>query len=185
MTTTRNQTHFENVLVEGCLSGDRMAQQKLYTLYGSKMYPICLRYAGNVQDAQDFFQDGFIKVFKNLHTYKGDGSLEGWIRKLFVTVCIDQLRKKDQHKINDVDDVQIVDNELTGYDKIAMQDLLNIIQELPDTYRTAINLFMVEGFNHKEISEMMNITEGASKSQLFRAKLMLQEKILMMERKLI
>jgi RNA polymerase sigma factor (sigma-70 family) len=178
LTVLSNQLQFEIVLVKQCVSGDRKAQHKLYNLYAGKMYAICMRYANNQQDAQDILQDGFIKVFVKLNLYKGEGSLEGWIRRIMVFACIDFLRKRNRDMMIDIDDVMVEDKELTGYDKISMQELLTQIQALPNDYRMILNLFMVEGFTHKEISEMLSITESSSKARLSRAKVMLQKQIL-------
>lgn len=177
MTTSGNQLQFEIVLIQQCVDGDRKAQHKLYNLYSSKMYAICMRYASNAFDAQEILQIGFIKVFKKLDTFRGEGSLEGWIKRIFIFTCIDFTRQAAKERFNELDKVEVEDNELTGYDKIAMEELLKQIQQLPDGYRTVLNLFMVEGFAHKEIGEILGISENTSRSQLARAKVMLQKQL--------
>jgi RNA polymerase sigma factor (sigma-70 family) len=181
LTTTSNQLQFEIVLVKECIEGDRKAQHKLYNLYASKMYALCMRYGGNADDAQDMLQEGFFKVFKNIAKYRGDGSLEGWIRKVFVFSCIEAVRKRNKVVTQDLDNIDIVDKALTGFEKISMYDLMKVVQMLPDGYRAVFNLFMVEGYTHKEISEILGISESTSKSQLMRAKAFLQDQILLLK----
>lgn len=142
------------------------------------MYSLCTRYAGNPADADDIFQEGFIKVYKNLAAFKGLGSFEGWVRKIFVHTCLDFLRrKKNAHNTTELDDktemASFSINEASS--KLSMDELHAIIREMPAGYRTIINLYLVEGYSHKEISDMLQISEGTSKSQLSRAKLKLQE----------
>jgi RNA polymerase sigma-70 factor (ECF subfamily) len=136
-----------------------------------------MRYASNVDDAQDILQDGFIKVFQKLETFRWEGSLEGWIRRVFVFTSIEFLRKKNKKTTYELDKVDAVDSELNGFDKISMKELLALIQQLPDTYRTIVNLYMVEGYTHREIGEILDIKESTSKSQLVRAKGILQKEI--------
>jgi RNA polymerase sigma-70 factor (ECF subfamily) len=146
-------------------------QELLYKRYASKMYGVCLRYVANVDDANDILQEGFIKVFRNLEKFRREGSFEGWIRRIFVNTAIEQFRKKI--KLYNVDEVQentIEDKELTALDLLATKDIMNIVNELSPGYKAVFNLHVIEGFSHKEIAEMLGITEGTSKSQLARAK---------------
>jgi RNA polymerase sigma factor (sigma-70 family) len=133
---------------------------------------------GNSDDAQDVLQEGFIKVYKNLERFRGDGSFEGWVRRIFVNTAIEQIRKKKiDVSITEKEEETIEYKTITAVDKINEKDLLKVVQELSPGYRTVFNLYIVEGFGHKEISEMMGISEGTSKSQLARARMILQEKI--------
>ncbi len=177
MTTFDNEIQKEIVLVKQCIQGNRKSQHELYNLFAGKMYAICMRYASNVDDAQDILQDGFIKVFQKLETFRWEGSLEGWIRRVFVFTSIEFLRKKNKKTTYELDKVDAVDSELNGFDKISMKELLALIQQLPDTYRTIVNLYMVEGYTHREIGEILDIKESTSKSQLVRAKGILQKEI--------
>ncbi len=173
-----NQLVSDSDLIRGCLDGDRRMQKMLYDRFSPKMYAVCLRYMGNADDAQDILQEGFIKVYKNLERYRGDGSFEGWVRRIFVNTAIEQLRKKKiDISISEKEEETIEYKTVAAPDKIGEKDLLNIVQELSPGYRTIFNLYVVEGFGHKEIAEMMNISEGTSKSQLARARIILQEKI--------
>ena len=176
MITKSNQIQNELVLIQECIDGNRKSQHNLYNTYAGKMYAICLRYLGNEHDAQDCLQNGFIKLFTSLKQFRGEGAFEGWARKIFVFTCIESLRKV-RTTTSDFDNLNVENNDLNGFDKISMKDLLEIIQSLPEGFRTVVNLYMVEGYLHREISEMLGISEGTSKSQLARAKIILQTKI--------
>jgi RNA polymerase sigma-70 factor (ECF subfamily) len=141
------------------------------------MYNLCLRYAGNTEDANDWFQDGFLKLIKNLNMYRGEGSFEGWARKIFVTTCIDHQRKRSTNFAILEDDLQLADDDKNIERKLDNNDLLNIIRRLPDAARIIINLNLIEGYSHKEIGAMLNITEEGSRSQLFRARAILKKLI--------
>lgn len=135
------------------------------------MYGVCLRYVANADDANDILQEGFIKVYKNLDKFRREGSFEGWVRRIFVNTAIEQFRKKV--KLYNVDEVQentIEDKELSALDLLATKDIINIVNELSPGYKAVFNLHVIEGFSHKEIADMLGITEGTSKSQLARAK---------------
>ena len=167
-----------DVFLLKAIKGDESAFRELYNLYSGKMYSLCTRYAGNSADADDIFQEGFIKVYKNLAAFKGLGSFEGWVRKIFVHTCLDFIRRKKNAKnITELDDKTEIPvySENDGSVKLSMDELHAIIQEMPTGYRTIINLYLVEGYSHKEIGDMLQISEGTSKSQLSRAKLKLQE----------
>jgi RNA polymerase sigma-70 factor (ECF subfamily) len=153
-------------------------QKKLYDKYAPKMYGICLRYAANTEDAKDILQDGFVKVFINLSKFKAAGSFEGWMRRIFVNTAIEHYRRKNQlYAISENQEENIPNKDISALDELAAEDIIRLISELPNGYRTVFNLFAVEGYSHKEIATMMNISEGTSKSQYARAKAWLQEKI--------
>lgn len=173
-----NHLSDDHDLIEGCLLGNPVVQKKLYDKYAPKMYGICLRYASNSEDARDILQDGFVKVFTNLSKFKAAGSFEGWMRRIFVNTAIEQYRKKNQlYAITEHQEEQIPDHEISALEELAADDIIRLISELPNGYRTVFNLFAVEGYSHKEIATMMNISEGTSKSQYARAKAWLQERI--------
>lgn len=174
----------QDLLIQGCIDGDRKCQQKLYELYYGKMMVICLRYAKDHDEALDVFQEAFIKVFKNLVRYGNKGSFEGWIRRIMVNTAIDHIRKnkklKEMVELNEeVTGSAEEDNESEDLlDKISFQDLLNCVQDLSPAYRSVFNMYVVDGFSHKEISTELGISEGTSKSNLAKAKMNLKKMML-------
>jgi RNA polymerase sigma factor (sigma-70 family) len=153
-------------------------QQELYNRYASKMFAVCLRYAGNPDDAQDLLQEGFIKIFKNLGKYRGDGSFEGWIRRIFVNTSIEHYRKKaNLRTVSDTNELVIEDKDINILDTLAEKDVLKLVQKLPPGYKMVFNMHVVEGYSHKEIADALGINEGTSKSQLARAKVVLKKMI--------
>lgn len=154
-------------------------QEELYRRFASKMYAVCFRYANNADDAQDLLQEGFIKVYRNLHRFRAEGSFEGWIRRVFVNTSIEHYRKKvvTLSSVSEKEENSIEDADISALDNLAQKDILNIIQELSPGYKTVFNLYVVEGYSHKEIGDLLGISEGTSKSQLARAKSILQKKI--------
>lgn len=174
-----NYTVSESDLIKGSIAGDRRMQEELYRRFAPKMYAVCLRYANNTNDAQDLLQEGFIKVYKNLHRFRAEGSFEGWVRRVFVNTSIEHFRKKTTQlsSVSEKEENTIEDADITALDSLAEKDIINIVQELSPGYRTVFNLYVVEGYSHKEIGELLGISEGTSKSQLARAKSILQKKI--------
>jgi len=166
-------------LIDACISGNRSSQEVLYKTFSPRMFAICLRYADNYQSAEDILQEGFIKVFNNLDKFRSDGSFEGWMKRIFVNTSIEHYRKSQQgHRYVDIDECYNL--KLGGEDalgKIARQDMLSMVQKLPSGYRTVFNLYAIEGFTHREIAKKLTISEGTSKSQLARARAMLQKMI--------
>ena len=165
-------------LIKGCVSGDRKAQYALYNKYAPKMFGICLRYAKDYHSAEDALQDAFVKVFKYISKFRREGSFEGWLRRIFVNTSIEHLRKSVNLYpiVNDAGEaIEIHDN--TVFDDLEQQDLLSLVQDLSPGYRTVFNLYVVEGYSHKEIAKLLGITEGTSKSQLARSRQVLQKKI--------
>ena len=142
------------------------------------MYGVCLRYSGNVEDANDLLQEGFIKVFKNLGKFRGDGSFEGWVRRIFVNTSIEHFRKKVKlYNVSEVQENTIEDIELNVLDSMAEKDIISLVHELSPGYKAVFNMHVIEGYSHKEIGDMLGISEGTSKSQLARAKMILQKKV--------
>ena len=172
-----NQSIEDADLIRDCLAGERRAQKQLYDKYAAKMYAVCIRYMGNGDDASDILQDGFIKVYKNLDKFRGEGSFEGWLRRIFANTAIEQLRKKKLNFSTADKEEQIEFKAPWAVDNLSEKDLLRIVSELSPGYRTVFNMYVIEGYGHKEIAEIMNISEGTSKSQLARARLILQEKV--------
>ena len=169
----------EITLVNNCIKGDPKAQRTLFERYAPKMLGVCLRYADSHEQAEDVLQDAFVKVFTKLDHYSGDGSLEGWIRRIMVNTSLDQIRKNAKFMTNvSVDDVEYkLDFDGQILSTLMEQDLLNIINEMPIGYRTVFNMFAIEGYSHKEIADELAITENTSKSQYSRAKAYLRTKV--------
>ncbi|OYD40543.1 RNA polymerase [Sphingobacterium cellulitidis] len=168
---------------ERCKSQDRQAQSELYQYFSAKMYALCIRYAKDQEDAADILQNGFIKVFKKCELFEGKGSLEGWIRKVMVNTAIESHRK---NKVRFLSTEELTGHEIEQAGSFSLthldyKDLLALIKKLPMGYRTVFNLYAIEGYNHKEIAEMLEISEGSSKSQLSRARSWLKERIQKME----
>jgi RNA polymerase sigma factor (sigma-70 family) len=166
-------------LIKRCIDNDPVAQELLYRRYASKMFGVCLRYAPNKMEAEDILQEGFIKVFNNLKKFRGDGSFEGWIRRTMVNTAINHYRKNVRYFQDiDIDSVDIHDTfDKDGISNLTEAELLKLIQELPEGYRMVFNLYVIEGYSHKEIGEQLNIAENTSKSQLSRARGVLQAKV--------
>lgn len=171
-------------LIQSCIEGNRKSQQALYKTFYGKMMAICIRYVVNPDDAKEVLNSAFLKVFKNLENYKGEGAFEGWIRKTVVNTAIDHIRKQKDFEVplSENDYLNLIDNneneEYIGSVKLSEEEILKNVQELSPAYRTAFNLFVVEDFSHKEISEKLGISVGASKSNLAKAKKKLKEQLM-------
>ncbi|HEX2395998.1 MAG TPA: RNA polymerase sigma factor [Bacteroidales bacterium] len=169
--------HLHKVIL-GCQENNPEAQRELYELFKTKMFGTCLRYAGNYDDAQDVMQEGFIKVFEKIHQFGFKGAFEGWIRRVMVNTALEKYRLHYRHV--PVEDIALQPESEEDRDissDIDVHELIRIVQELTPRYRVVFNLYAIEGFSHKEISEMLNISEGTSKSNLSRARAILQEKV--------
>jgi RNA polymerase sigma-70 factor (ECF subfamily) len=153
-------------------------QEALYTRFAPKMYAVCLRYANNNDDAQDLLQEGFIKIFKNLDRFRAEGSFEGWVRRVFVNTSIEHYRRKiTLFSTSEKEEALVEDHSSNGLDNLAEKDIIKIVQTLSPGYRTVFNMYAIEGYSHKEIGGILGISEGTSKSQLARAKGILQKKV--------
>lgn len=167
----------EEALLQGCLQNKALAQRQLYETYSPKMLAVCYRYAHNREDAQDMLQEGFIKVFSQIHTFENRGALEGWIRRIIVHTCINILKKNK--KFNDSVDlihasaVQMNENAIPSI--MQAKQVVECIRLLPVGYKTVLNLYAIEGFSHREIGTMLDIEESTSRSQYTRAKAMLED----------
>ena len=169
-------------LLEGCRRGDRKSQESLYKTLASRMMGICMRYAKDTFEAEDVLQMGFVKVFQKIAEFRGEGSFEGWIRRIMVNTAIESYRK-NLRNLNLVDIDEVYDQAQNTFDMsgLELKDLLKLVQQLPNGYRLVFNMYAIEGYSHKEIATQLGITEGASKSQLSRARAILKEKIIKME----
>ena len=169
----------EQQLIEGCRKGDRRAQKALYETYSRKMMSVCLRYVSDWETARDLLQDGFVKVFTHLDSYNGNGSFEGWLRKIFVNSALEYLRHADiLRESTELDQTaEGTQADSSPLSDISAAELMELVQSLPTGFRTIFNLFAIEGYSHKEISERLHITESTSRSQYTRAKQLLQRKV--------
>ena len=163
-------------LVIGCLKKDSSVQKLFFDRFKRKMMGICLRYANRVEEAEDMMQNGFIKVFEKLDTFKGSGSLEGWVRRVIVNEALTYLRKNKAMRMNiDIEDIKYkIPSNTYINETLNEKYLLSIIQNLPLGFRTIFNMYAIEGYSHKEIATLLGISEGTSKSQYSRAKTHLQ-----------
>ena len=178
MTPERNQNIPESDLIHGCLEGNRRMQEELYRRFSPRMYAVCLRYAGNTEEAEDILQEGFLKVFKKMDSFRSEGSFEGWMRRIFVNTAIEHFRRKRYLlPVTEREENTIEGKYLSVLDDLAARDIMALVQELSPGYRTVFNMYVVEGFTHKEIADILGISEGTSKSQLSRAKVILQDMV--------
>lgn len=168
----------EKTLIDACKQNDRRAQKALFERYSPLMQGVCLRYLKRVEDAEDVLAEAFFKVLTNIHQYKGEGSFEGWIRRIVVNECLMFLRRHHNFRLTveleqtDYHDIHTPENTV---DELAASDILRLMDQLPTGYRTVFNLYVLEGYKHREIADILNISINTSKSQLILAKKRLQE----------
>ncbi len=165
--------------MEDCLKGDTRAQKALYDILSPKMFPVCIRYMGDRMAAEDVLQDGFVTLFTRLDSYSGQGSLEGWARKIFVNTALMALRRSDVLRASEDFDAarSISGDDVSALQRIGYKELEAMIAALPPGFRTVFNMYVIEGYSHKEIAEALGISEVTSRSQLQRARVLLQKKI--------
>lgn len=167
-------------LIQNCINGDRYSQNKLYEHYAPKMFAVCMRYSKNKEEAEDILQDGFVQVFKSLHNFKFAGSFEGWIRKIMVYTAVANYRAKSKMhvvmNIEEMENIAMINNE-DIIAQLGKKELLNMVQSLSPMYRMVFNLYVFDGFKHREIAKELGISEGTSKSNLFDAKVILQRAV--------
>jgi RNA polymerase sigma-70 factor (ECF subfamily) len=170
-------------IIEGCLRNNRRSQEELFKLFYGKMLPVCLRYISDRDSAQEVLQEGFIKVFEKLEAFDYKGSFEGWIRRIIANTAIDAIRKskKDPYRTDDDNDFKLgasdpmVEQEEIEFTDLKAEIAMEAIQQLSPAYRTVFNLYVLEDYSHKEIGELLGISEGTSKSNLAKAKMNLQK----------
>lgn len=165
-------------LVKQSLQGDHSAFELLYESLSPKMYAVSLRYTHQDQDAQDVLQEAFIRIYKNLKQFKFNGSFEGWCRRIVTNTAIEALRKKGRMKENSTEVLPDLPVDPISFEKLKYDDLMKLVRALPDGYRSVFNLYVIDGFSHREIGEMLGVTESTSKTQLYKARLALQKKVL-------
>jgi len=163
-------------LIEGCAKNDRKAQQMLYERFAPEMFTVCLRYVRETAEAEDVLVKAFMKVFQNIEKFKGKGSFEGWVRRIVINEGLAYLRANKTMYL-EVDIEKADKTTAANTDHLEAEELMAMVQQLPVGYRTVFNLYAIEGYSHAEISEMLNISEGTSKSQLSRARQLLQKMI--------
>ena len=167
-------------LIRECLKGKRLAQKELYERLSSRMFSVCIRYVGDKEVAKDILHDGFITLFSKLSTFKGDGSFEGWARRIFVNTSLMHIRKADVLKLAEgLDSKELIQVSInpTVVEQLEAKTLMKLVSEMPVGFRTVFNMYVIEGYNHQEIAKILDISEGGSRSQLSRARIWLQEKL--------
>ena len=166
-------------LVRQCIKGNSRAQKALFDKYAPKMFSVCMRYMKKTEESEDALQDSFVKIFSKLSDFKYEGVLEGWIRRIVVNSCLDQIRKNSKF-LNDVQaeevEYKLEQNSFIAENLMA-EDLMKLIQRMPDGYRIVFNMFAIEGYSHQEIAAQLGVTESTSKSQYVRARAYLRERI--------
>lgn len=163
-------------LIKRCRKQELKAQEELYRLYAEKLFGLCLKYSSNYQQAEDNLQDGFLTIFEKISQYKGKGSFEGWMKRIVINTALQKYRKERLFEI--VNEGNLEDTEVEVDDEeMELSFLLKCVQELPERYRQVFNLYALDGYSHKEIAEMLDISVGTSKSNLARARNILKEKI--------
>jgi len=167
----------ERKLIEECLKGNHSAFEQIYSRLAEKMYTVSIRYTQNDSDAQDVLQEAFIRIYKNLSSFRFGGSFEGWCRRIVVNSSIELIRKRNRRHFEDIDNTDAESTETGSLEKLKYDDLLSLIRTLPDGYRTVFNMYVIEGYSHKEIAELLGVSESTSKTQLFKARTNLQYKI--------
>lgn len=168
----------EQNLISRCINGDQAAQKQLYDTYARIMYGICVRYSSNADEAKDILQDGFVKVFTKLGQFSFSGSFEGWMKRIFVNTALEFYRINKNHMYHsDVDAAMDQVHQDFTIERISQKEILQVMNSMAPGYRTVLNLFIIEGYGHAEIAEMMGISEGTSKSQLSRARVLLQQEL--------
>ncbi|WOD44686.1 RNA polymerase sigma factor [Hwangdonia lutea] len=165
-----------NQLIENCRTNDTKAQGELYKLFSSKLFSVCLKYSRNYAEAEDNLQDAFLTIFDKIEQYKGKGSFEGWLKRITINTALQRYRNEKVFDIINENVAEEIEIEIDE-DHIPLEYLLKIIQELPDRYRLVFNLYVLDGYSHKEIADMLDINVGTSKSNLARARQILKETI--------
>jgi RNA polymerase sigma factor (sigma-70 family) len=165
----------EKELIEGCKLGDRRLQELMYQTFAPRMFSICLRYSGDKDIAKDILQEGFIKAFGKLDSYNAGGSFEGWLKKIFIRTAIDHYNKTQfANPTSEIEESLPNEMDVSVLEEIAANEVLALVQKLPENYQTVFNLSVIEGYTHKDIAELLGISEGTSKAQLAKAKAILQ-----------
>lgn len=163
-------------LIKKCKKKNRNAQEQLYRLYAAKLFGVCLKYSDSRQQAEDNLQDGFVTIFEKISQYKGEGSFEGWMKRILINTALQKHRQQKVYAITNEDHLKEEEIEVET-EELSVDFLLECVQSLPDRYRQVFNLYVMDGYSHREISKMLGISEGTSKSNLARARMALKDKI--------
>jgi len=163
-------------LIAKCKRKDIKAQSQIYQLYSGKLFALCLKYSRNFQEAQDNLQNGFITIFDKVEQYNFKGSFEGWLKRIIINTALQTYREKNVLNLITEEIPEEVEIEIDE-EQVSLDFLLKLIQELPNRYRLVFNLYVLDGYSHKEVANMLNISEGTSKSNLSRARVILRDKI--------
>jgi RNA polymerase sigma-70 factor (ECF subfamily) len=166
-------------LIAGCIEQDRTCQKAVYELFAPRMMSLCLRYAKNREEAEEVLQDGFIRTFRNIHQFRNSGSFGGWLRKIIINSALQKYRGR-YHGFPVIplsDDLYLLPTEPATQDKLSEKELIRLIQLLPPAYRMVFNLYVFDGLKHREISEILGISEGTSKSNLYDARALLKRQL--------
>ncbi len=167
----------ERQLIKGCLANRAKDQQEIFRRFSGKMLSVCRRYARHEMEAEDMLQDAFVKMFKNLHSFKAEGSFEGWLRRITINTAIKHCQRKSfTNEINGYEKLPESSYQQSG-SKIDEDFLMKIVSELPEGYRLVFNLYAIEGYSHQEIAELLGVTSSTSRSQLVKARNMLQRRL--------
>lgn len=168
-----------NELIQACLKGNRLAQKELFDMYAPKMMALSVRYCKNIPEAEDVVQDGFVKIFSQLHQFNHDGSFEGWMKRIIINIALKNKTKKaydnEQPGLDSYTDKGILPSIV---ESMTVQEIKSLIEQLPEGYQKVFNLFVVEGYSHKEIGDILDIGESTSRSQLVKARKLLQIKLI-------
>jgi len=162
----------EEQLIDGCKARNPLSQRHLYEKYSRKMMGVCMRYTNNRDEAEDVLQDGFVKVFEKISSFQSQGSFEGWLRRIFVNTALDNIRKNKEHNLlADIDQVGYSLDAGTNVESdLNAEELLTILNKIPAGYKVVFNMFVIEGYSHKEIADELGVSESTSKTQFLRAK---------------
>ncbi|UEG50589.1 sigma-70 family RNA polymerase sigma factor [Ferruginibacter lapsinanis] len=175
----------EEQLIKACIKEDAACQKEVFNRFSGRMLGVCYRYARNAEDAEDILQDAFIKVFDKMHQFKFEGSFEGWIRRIVVNTALKKYtltrysKEISGYEIKDKDESAL---EPSAYSHLTQKELMELVNNLPDGYRMVFNLYVIEGYQHDEIAEMLGIQPGTSRSQLVKARIMLQKQIIQLQK---
>lgn len=170
--------HTEKELIALCIQGNRSACKDLFAMYSGKMMALCYRFSRDRSEAEDMLQEGFVRIFDKLDLFSGQGSLESWMRRVMINNALKYKQKHvTKYTYSEIENYHIYDPNPNILDEMSKEEILDLVQTLPDGYRTVFNLYVIEGYSHKEISDFLNIGESTSRSQLVKARTLLKEKL--------